>query len=73
MCFVTRQSNTKAKVGVPEFEQLNTQLAYDVKAIIELEDIPNSYVINWDHSAVTSQFMDYGGTRQQEGRDSWYK
>ena len=52
MCFVKRQGNTKAKVGVPEFEQLKAQLAYDVKAIVEFGEIPDSLVINWDHTTV---------------------
>ena len=52
MCFVKRQGNTKAKVGVPEFEQLQAQLAYD---IIEFGDIPDSLVINWDHTIVSKR------------------
>ena len=51
MCFVKQRGNTKAKVGVPEFEQLKAQLAYDAKAIIEFGEIPDSLVINWDHTA----------------------
>ena len=43
MCFVKWRGNTKAKVGVPDFEQLKAQLAYDVKAIIEFGDIPDRF------------------------------
>ena len=54
MCFVKQQSNTKAKVGVPEFEQLKSRLAYDVKAIIEFGELgPHCCEL------YTSQFMDY--------------
>ena len=52
MCFVKQQGNTKAKVGIPEFQQLKPQLAYDVKAIVEFGDIPDGLVINWDHTTV---------------------
>ena len=71
MCFVKRRGNTKAKVGVPEFEQLKAQLAYDVKAIIEFGDIPDSLVINWDHTAVnyipvSSWTMEEHGSKRVE-------
>ena len=52
MNFVKQRGNTKAKVSVPEFEQLKAQFTYDVKSIIEIEEIPDSLVINWDHTAV---------------------
>ena len=67
MCFVKRRGNTKAKVGVPEFEQLKAQLAYDV----EFGDIPESLVINWDHTAVnyipvSSWTMEEQGSKRVE-------
>ena len=48
MGFVKRQASTKAKVSVSDFQQLKAQFVFDVKAVIEMEEIPGELVINWD-------------------------
>ena len=52
MHFVKRRGNTKAKVNVSDFDQFKTQFVYDVKAITQFEEIPDSLVINWDHTGI---------------------
>ena len=46
---VKRWVTTKAKVSVNVFEE---QFLFDAKAIIEMEDIPDSLIINWDHTGI---------------------
>ena len=48
MGFVKRQASTKAIVSVSDFDQLKSQFVFDVKAIIQMEEIPGELVINWD-------------------------
>ena len=52
MGFVKRRVTTKAKVSVNEFEEYKVQFLFDAKAIIKMEDIPDSLVINWDHTGI---------------------
>ena len=46
MNFVKRWANTKIKVFSIDFEEHKSQFVYDVKSIIEFEDIPEDLVIN---------------------------
>ena len=50
--FVKIRVSTKAKVSLDEFEEHKVQFLFDIKAIIEMEDIPDSLVINWDHTGI---------------------
>ena len=52
MGFVKRRASTKAKVSVSDFNQLKAQFVFDVKAVIEMEDIPCKLVINWDQTGI---------------------
>ena len=52
MGFVKRRASTKAKVSVSDFEQLKAQFIFDVKALIEMEEIPGALVINWNQTGV---------------------
>ena len=52
MDFVKRWANTKVKVFSTDFEEHKSQFVYDVKSIIEFEDIPEDLVINWDHTGI---------------------
>ena len=42
----------KSKVFSADFEEHKSQFVYDVKSIIEFEDIPEDLVINWDHTGI---------------------
>ena len=50
--FVKRRVTTKAKVSLDEFEEHKVQFLFDTQAIIKMEDIPDSLVINWDHTGI---------------------
>lgn len=50
--YVKRRSSTKAKVTVTEFEMYKSQFVYDVRTIMEMEEIPKELVINWDHTGI---------------------
>ena len=52
MGFVKRRASTKAKVAVTDFDQLKLQFVFDIKAIVEMEEIPEALVTNWDQTGV---------------------
>ena len=52
MGFVKRRASMAAKVSASNFEQWKAQYIFDVKAIIEMEDIPGYLVINWDQTGI---------------------
>ena len=52
MGFVKRRASTKAKVSVTEFKQFKVQFIFDIRAIIEMEEIPEDLVINWDQTGI---------------------
>jgi len=52
MNFVKRKATTKVKISNVNFEECKAQFVYDVKAIMELEEIPDDLVINWDHTGI---------------------
>ena len=44
--------NTKSKVTVEEFEIIKEQFIYNIEVIIEMEEVPDELVINWDHTGL---------------------
>ena len=52
MGYVRRQANTKSKVPVERFEALKAQFNFDIEVIVEMEDVPDELVINWDHTRI---------------------
>ena len=52
MGFVKRRSTTKAKVNISDFEERKSQFIFDIKATINMEEIPPELVINWDHTGI---------------------
>ena len=52
MGFVKCWASTKPKVSVLDFESLIAQFIFDVKVIIQMEEIPNDSVINWDQTSI---------------------
>lgn len=44
--YVKRQGSTSAKITVSNFEELKQQFSIDVKAVIEIEEIPAGLIIN---------------------------
>ena len=52
MGYVKRRASTKAKVTASDFDKLKSQFLFDIKAIIEMEEIPAELVINWDQTGI---------------------
>ena len=50
--YVKRWASTKMKVTPDDFDALKSQSLFDVKCIIELEEIPKALVVNWDHTGI---------------------
>ena len=71
MGFVKRRGNTKAKVDVEQFEAIKTQFLFDLKATVEMLEIPPELVINWDQTGikivpVSSWTMEKRGSKRVE-------
>ena len=52
MGFVKRRASTKAKVSPTEFNKFTAQFIFDVRTIIEIEEIPCELVINWYQTGI---------------------
>ena len=52
MGLVKRKATTKAKVTVEHFENVKAQFLFDIKAIVEIEEVPPALVINWDQTGI---------------------
>lgn len=46
-----RQSNFKTKILPPDFLRLKEEYLVDIMAVVEIEEIPDSLIINWDQTA----------------------
>ena len=71
MEFVKRRGTTKAKVEVEDFELLKEQYLRDIKSVIEMDEIPDELVINWDQTGihyvpVSSWTMEKEGSKRIE-------
>ena len=71
MGFVKRRGNTKAKVPVEHFEVLKSQFLFDIKATVEMQEIPPKLIINWDQTGikmvpVSSWTMEQKGAKRVE-------
>jgi len=52
MNYVNRKACSKAKVTVPNFDEVKANFLCDVKATVEMEEIPLPLIINWDHTSL---------------------
>ena len=52
MNFVKRKATTKSKVTVEHFDKLKEQYLLDIKVVVELEEIPEDVIINWDQTGI---------------------
>ena len=48
MGYVKRKANSKVKITVSNFEELKVNFLCDIKAIVLMEEIPSSLILNWD-------------------------
>ena len=51
MGFTKRKANSKSKTLPDNFEEIKQQFLADILSVVEMEDVPPSLVINWDHTA----------------------
>ena len=52
MGYVKRRGSTSEKITVSNFEELKEQFLINVKAAIEIEEIPAGLIINWDQTGI---------------------
>lgn len=57
MGYVKRKANTKSKVTVKEFEVLKAQFIYGIEVIIEMDNVLDKLVINWDHTEISCSYQ----------------
>ena len=50
--YVKRKATTKTTIPSDNFEAQKEQFLFDIQTIIEMEDIPNELVVNWDHTGI---------------------
>ena len=50
--FVKRRGSTAAKITVTNFEELKEQYLLDVKAVVQIEEIPHEMIVNWDQTGI---------------------
>ena len=71
MGFTKRKANSKSKVLPENFDEIKEQFLIDVRSVIEMEDVPPSLVLNWDHTAMkivpsSNWTMEKKGTKRVE-------
>ena len=52
MNFVKRKATTKSKLVVKNFEEVRYQFLLDIKAVVEMAEIPYDLIINWDQTGI---------------------
>ena len=52
MGFMKRKASTKAKINIDDFEAVKEQFLFDVKVVVEMEEIPHDLIINWDQTGI---------------------
>ena len=52
MGYVKRKVTTKGKVSVDDFEKIKESFLKDIYVTVNMEDIPDQLIINWDHTAL---------------------
>jgi len=50
--FVKRKATMSAKVEQSHFKELKKQFLLDIKAVIDMEDVPSDLILNWDHTGI---------------------
>ena len=49
---LNEKATTKATIPSDDFKAKKEQFLFDIQTIIEMEDIPNELVVNWDHTEI---------------------
>ena len=69
--FVKRRGTLTAKVTVQNYEELKQQFLLDIRAVVEMEEIPPQLVFNWDQIGISvvpgsAWTMDLKGSKRVE-------
>lgn len=75
MGFTKRRANTKCKVNPDNFDEIKQQYLIDIRAAIEMEDIPPSLIIklgSYSHKNSTFQSVDNGEEGYKKAGNSGY-
>lgn len=51
--YVKRRGSSTAKIMVHNFDELKEQFLYDIKVVVEMEEIPFDLIFNWDQTAIS--------------------
>ena len=66
MRFVKLKASTKDKINIDDFEAVKEQFLFDVKVVVEMEEIPHDLIINWDQTGI--HYIPVGSwTMEKEG------
>ena len=52
MNFVKRKATKKSKLVVNNFDEVKQQFLVDIKAVVEMAEIPHDLIINWDQTRI---------------------
>ena len=71
MGLVKRRASTKSKVSIENFEEVKEQYLLDIKVCVEMDEVPDDLVINWDQTGihyvpVSSWTMEKEGSKRVE-------
>jgi len=50
--YVKRKACSTAKVEPSRYEELKEQYLWDIKVVVEMEDVPADLILNWDHTGI---------------------
>ena len=66
MGFVKQRASTKAKIDIDDFEAVKEKFLFDMKVVVEMEEIPHDLIINWDQTGI--HYIPVGSwTMEKEG------
>ena len=69
--YVKRRGSSTAKMTITDFEAVRDQFLFDIKTIVEMEEIPPGLVFNWDQTGISivpgsAWTMELKGSRKVE-------
>ena len=69
--YVKRRGSSTAKKTITDFEAVQDQFLFDIKTIVEMEEIPPGLVFNWDQTGISivpgsAWTMELKGSRKVE-------
>ena len=50
MGYIKRRANSTCKILPDNFEEIKMNFLANIRAVVKMEGVPSSLIINWDHS-----------------------